>query len=578
MSHQPNQEKVFSCGLELAGVVLTSDLPQRSLQAIQKLKDDPTKKNIRASSSLFSLAYKADDDDQNKCQIIAFGCEFERVSSVLSPTLAHGSPEFNFLETIDNPFSINEEALALFRSLLQDPDLFQEWKNPSKPLIVTGHSVGGWVASLFCLWLLENINKKTSNIPICITFGSPLLGDDGLRKAIHNHPGWNSRFLHVVCDGDLIPRTFLSSTTTNNIYNYKPFGTFLMCSQSGSACFDDPDSVLSLLAATGWSQLPSLMDYKKLLEDLTHQMIVSKGASQLSALRGDPLRAGIILQVDAIGDKRMQEDDKEDTLITAIEKRERMNYQEHKKRISEAEKKLNDMKMNMANLEWYKKISSSRTSPEVPMGYYDCYKSKPFPRDIHAVKFKKHLTKYWEDVVDEAQRKPRKQGDAAMGTRLLFGGTNYRRMVEPLHIADYYKAGKRNYCTKGRPKHYKLLQEWQEEEEIFVGHKKSSNTREKAATLTEDSCFWANVEEAMILNKSLKNGEAVGGPEESPIEKLKKFEDYVMELINNLVVSPEIFLESTFMQWWNEYEKIPERTHRSSLAKFMESKSYQKYI
>ncbi|XP_043704895.1 senescence-associated carboxylesterase 101-like isoform X2 [Telopea speciosissima] len=573
MSPQPNQEKMFSCGLELADVVLNSDLLQRSLKAIQKLNDDPTKKNIRASS----CAYKAYNDDQNKCEIIAFGCEFERVSSVLSPTTELCPPEFKFLQTRDNTFSINEVAITLFRSLLQDLDLFQRLKNPSRPLIVTGHSLGGWVASLFCLWLLDNIHQSNRNIPICITFGSPLVGDDGLRKAINNRSGWNPRFLHVVSDGDLIPRTFLSSTitTNNNKNSYRPFGTFLMCSSSGSACFDDPDSVLSLLKATGWSQLPSLMDYKKLLDHLTHQIIVSNGPSQLGELRGDPLQAGIILQLDAIGDKRKQMIQEEDTLITAMEKRERMSYHEQKKRISESEKKLNDVKMNMAHLEWYKKISSTKVS----LGYYDCYKNKPFERDIKAVLFKARLTKYWEDVVDEAERKPRKPGFAPMGTRLLFGGTNYRRMVEPLDIAEYYKQGKRNYRTQGRPKHYKLLQTWQEEEERAAAHKRKSSTRDKAATLTEDSCFWADVEEAMILTKSLKNGEAVGGPEESPIEQLQEFEDYVMRLIDNLAVTPEIFLkESTFTLWWNEYKNIPQRNRRSLLATFMENERYQKYI
>ncbi|XP_043704899.1 senescence-associated carboxylesterase 101-like isoform X5 [Telopea speciosissima] len=566
MSPQPNQEKMFSCGLELADVVLNSDLLQRSLKAIQKLNDDPTKKNIRASS----CAYKAYNDDQNKCEIIAFGCEFERVSSVLSPTTELCPPEFKFLQTRDNTFSINEVAITLFRSLLQDLDLFQRLKNPSKLLIVTGHSLGGWVASLFCLWLLENINQSNRNIPICITFGSPLVGDDGLRKSIHNRSGWNPRFLHIVSDSDLIPRTFLSSTTNNTKNSYKPFGTFLMCSPSGSSCFNDSDSVLSLLAVTGCSELLSLMDYRKLLEDLTNQIFVTKGDSQLHELR-DPLRAGLILQLDAIGDKRMQED----TLITAMEKRERMSYHEQKKRISESEKKLNDVKMNMAHLEWYKKISSTKVS----LGYYDCYKNKPFERDIKAVLFKARLTKYWEDVVDEAERKPRKPGFAPMGTRLLFGGTNYRRMVEPLDIAEYYKQGKRNYRTQGRPKHYKLLQTWQEEEERAAAHKRKSSTRDKAATLTEDSCFWADVEEAMILTKSLKNGEAVGGPEESPIEQLQEFEDYVMRLIDNLAVTPEIFLkESTFTLWWNEYKNIPQRNRRSLLATFMENERYQKYI
>ncbi|KAJ4972988.1 hypothetical protein NE237_006162 [Protea cynaroides] len=572
LCNQPKpDEKVFSIGLELAAKVLTSNLLQRSLDAIQNLNNDLTKKNIRDSSLSYSLVYKAYDDDQNKWEIIAFGCENGGVlsSSVSSETLEQNPHEFNFLQSKNHPFSVNEEALKLFRSLHhQDPDLFQRLKNPSKPLIVTGHSVGGSIASLFCLWLLENIHQSNRNIPICITFGSPLLGDDVLRQAILNRSGWNPRFLHVVSNDDVIPQTFLSSTTNS----YMPFGTFLMCSLSGSACFDHPDSVLSLLEAMGGYQLPNLMDYVKLLKNLTYcKMVLSNGASQLHELRDDPLRAGIILQLDAIGDNRMQEDKKEDTLITAIMEREKWSYTDHKDRITGAERKLNARKIDMANLEWYKKISSTVGA----VGYYDCYKSNINleRRNSDAVTFKRRLNKYWEKLVEEAERKPRKEGVVPLaGIRQLYGGTNYRRMVEPLDIADYYKGGtKRNYCTQGRPKHYQLLQKWQEEHERATNKpEKKSNSRDR---LTEDSCFWADVEEAMILTKSLKNGE------ESSIENLKNFEDKVKSMIDNLAVSPDIFLEgSTFMQWWNEYKNIPECTHRSSLADFMEKKLDKKYI
>ncbi|XP_043724479.1 senescence-associated carboxylesterase 101-like [Telopea speciosissima] len=573
---QPNQENAFSCGSELGDVVLGSGLLHCSLPVIQQLNDDSTKIIKTTSSSSLSVAYKICDGYENKYQIIAFGIGVGgEVSSELSPTLEQNPSEFNFLQIKNDPFSINEEALSLFRSLRQDEDLFQLLKNPTKPLIITGHSIGGWIASLFCLWLLDKIKPSNPNFPICITFGSPLLGDDGLCRAIHNLSGWKSRFLHVVSYGDLIPRTFLSST--ENIY--KPFGTFLICSSSSSACacFNDPVSVVDVLAATSASpQMPNILDYGKLLEDLNDQMIVSKGVSELWGSRGDPLRAGIILQLDAIGVQRNQEN-MEDTLITDMERWERKNYRGNMQRISEADKKLNDMKINMANLEWYKKISST----DLPMGYYDCYKNKPFPRDIYVVKFKKALRKYWEDVVNEAETKPQKQGVPPLPIRLLYAGTNYRRMVEPLDIAEYYKELKEDkisYRMKGRSKHYELLETWLEENEKAGEHQRRSGKRDIAATLTEDSCFWAEVEEAMIWTKSLKNGEAVGKAEESLIEQLNNFEEYVIGLINNLAVSLEIFLkESTFMQWWKEYEKIPKRNRSSGLANYMENGRYQKY-
>ncbi|XP_042484446.1 senescence-associated carboxylesterase 101-like [Macadamia integrifolia] len=317
--------------------------------------------------------------------------------------------------------------------------------------------------------------------------------------------------------------------------------------------------------------MPNL-DYGKLLEDLTNQMIVSKGVSQLWGSRGDTLRAGIILQLDAIGVERTQENNEEDTLITDMESRERKNHHCHVTQISNTEKKLNEMKINMAQLEWYKKTCSTG------MGYYDCFKGKADRRNIHIVKYKIGLTKYWE-VVKEAETKPQKQG-SPLPMRQLNAGTNYRRMVEPLDIAEHYKKNNTDYRTTGRAKHYELLEKWLEEQERAGGNESNSGTRDKAVTLTWDSCFCAEVENALIWTKSLKNGEAVGEPEEEPcIEKLNKFEEYVMGLIDGLAVSPEIFLkESTFMQWWKVYETIPGRNRSSRLANFMENKCYQNYI
>ncbi|KAJ4969990.1 hypothetical protein NE237_003089 [Protea cynaroides] len=142
-------------------------------------------------------------------------------------------------------------------------------KNPSKPLIITRHSEGGWLAFLYYLWLFYNINPSYDKaIPIRITFGSPLLGDDGLYRAIQSRLGWYPQFLHVVSDGDLIRGTFVSSSANNS---YKPFGTFIVCSSSSKACacFEDPDSVLNVLAATVESfQMLKLMDYVNLLQDI----------------------------------------------------------------------------------------------------------------------------------------------------------------------------------------------------------------------------------------------------------------------------------------------------------------------
>ena len=62
--------------------------------------------------------------------------------------------------------------------------------NNSRGLIITRNSMGGSVTTLFTLWLLETINFKITKPPLCITFGSPLIGDTGLQNAILKYPTW----------------------------------------------------------------------------------------------------------------------------------------------------------------------------------------------------------------------------------------------------------------------------------------------------------------------------------------------------------------------------------------------------
>ncbi|KAK9997525.1 hypothetical protein SO802_022211 [Lithocarpus litseifolius] len=140
----------------------------------------------------------------------------------------------------------------------------------SKPLIITGSSLGGSVASLFTLWLLETINFSITKRPLCSTFGSPLIGDSGLQNAILKYPTWSSCFLHVVSDQDPVPRVL-------NTNVYKPFGTFLLFSESECGCFEDSQTILELLMAT-YSECPGNQNpnqilelYRKIVEYLNHK-------------------------------------------------------------------------------------------------------------------------------------------------------------------------------------------------------------------------------------------------------------------------------------------------------------------
>ncbi|KAK4603820.1 hypothetical protein RGQ29_012366 [Quercus rubra] len=570
------QTQLFSSGLELANFVVSLDVLLDAWTAIWNLYTEISQ-NEGPSSLVKFKVYELPNST-----IIAFftwlanskdyvqgngGGDF-----VTSSNLKESFPVFNFLCSKDNPkFSINKPALELFTSIFAV--LPKSVMANSKPLIITGNSLGGSVASLFTLSLLEKFNFLTTKRPLCITFGSPLIGDEGLQEAISKYAAWNSCFLHVVSDQDLVPRVLISQTGV-----YKPFGTFLLCSKLGCSCFEDPPTILEFLMATysgnPENQDPNLVfeSYRTFVKDLNHKVIFM-GTTESFDWTTSPLRAGIITQLAAIGLVPQQPHNIDiNTIITKTENQEK-KLALSKKQVFDPSTRLNQVKVHMANLEWYKKVAKDNK-----IGYYDSYKNVSHTSDLHVVKEMKTLTCYWEELVNEAEKRPQTVG-ASLRTRWLFGGTNYRRMIEPLDIAEYYKKGKRDYIKQGRPEHYIKLEQWLNETTKPAGVPNDSMKQNVASILTEDSCFWAHVEEALISCKLLTGTGSSEMEKQSSRDSLFKFENYVYGLIKNYAVSPEIFLQrSSFMQWWREYEKIMGTSYSSDLTKLMKDyRNYDKY-
>lgn len=183
----------------------------------------------------------------------------------------------------------------------------------NQPLIVTGHSLGGSVASLFTLWLLDSLPRDGVQHIICITFGSPLLGNSGFQKAISEHLTWRSSFLHVVSDKDPVPGFLISdhnvsAATLTAPTCYMPFGTYLFCSESGFSCFEEQQSILELLVimssrcaeSENLNNCSQVIDYGHILEQLKNKAIC-RGISELPDSISNPLQAGTYLVLEATG-------------------------------------------------------------------------------------------------------------------------------------------------------------------------------------------------------------------------------------------------------------------------------------
>ncbi|GJZ82249.1 senescence-associated carboxylesterase 101-like protein [Tanacetum coccineum] len=436
------------------------------------------------------------------------------------------------------------------------------------PLVVTGCGLGGYLAILSTLRLHQvvdeeeyNGNKKTKR-PICITFGSPLIGDQALQSAISERPQWKPSFLNVVAKKDPVACYFSSRSL------YKPLGISLFCTESGGhTAFEDQDSVMAVLDDMASSNAGNMEmhNYDNDLKSIRRKVLY-RGVSELGEFNLNSLRAGITMQfkeVDVLVSSNL--------IMEGEKKQEKMIRL--KRNVYEPTKKLNDSKIDLTYMEWYMKIRKSKG------GYYDSYTNALGKDEImsktEAVKRKGRLNKYWVKIVEENNLMPQKVG-SKLRKRWLYGGTNYRRIVEPLDIREFYKNGKKNYIdTKNRPEHYQLLEKWSNED------KKDSNSsgakRNKAASLTEDSCFYAHVEEAFISLRDLKNGGSSNNKANME-QKLKEFEEKVMCAIKDYSLSTDVFVEgSSLLRWWSEYEEYKGSSYVSDFAEYMNKKSYKSY-
>ncbi|EYU35706.1 hypothetical protein MIMGU_mgv1a025140mg, partial [Erythranthe guttata] len=137
-----------------------------------------------------------------------------------------------------------------------------EISNKSKSIIFTGHSLGGAVASLSTLWLLSH-NIQTP--VLCITYGSPLLGNEPFSQAILQQR-WSGNFCHIVAAHHhhiLIPKIPPSLSLFDKVSDiiiddqetksicmigpYWPFGSYMFITENGAICLDNATAIVEFL-------------------------------------------------------------------------------------------------------------------------------------------------------------------------------------------------------------------------------------------------------------------------------------------------------------------------------------------
>jgi hypothetical protein len=355
------QSQLFSSGIELAPFVTSSSLLRKSWNVI-------TSRHVDIGVGLSWKVYKEPNTDVT---IIAFK-DIPSDSFILQSELVSSTQlkeknflHFEFLCTKANScVSLNNTAVSLFCENYQRLNLLKSEISSSSKLIITGLALGGSIASLFTLLLLDGFDSKKKK-PLCITFGSPLIGDKSLQKSISQGSSWNSCFIHVVSCNDPLPRKLISDQSSS----YVPFGTFLMCYDAYSTCFENPDSVLAILESSihDQNQVFSSLKYGNIVERLYHNAICKDNTNQTQGMNySNSLHACINLQMLALGlAPHMQQQQQEIDINALVKKIETLEIEfifQKNRNIgikNNSSKKLNSMKIDMAQLEWYKKNSKN---------------------------------------------------------------------------------------------------------------------------------------------------------------------------------------------------------------------------
>lgn len=206
-----------------------------------------------------------------------------------------------------------------------------------------------------------------------------------------------------------------------------------------------------------------------------------------------------------------------------------------------------------AQIEWYKAFCDDSDDQ---LGYYDSFKRRSASKRGNKVNMNRlRLGQFWDEVIHMMETNQLTH-DFHKLVKYVNASQFYKLLVEPLEIAEYYRTGmhktKGHYIEHGRGKRFKVFDKWWRDRKVGD---EESNPRSKFASLTQDSCFWARVEEARD-NLYRVTGEADSGSHSVLLDKIEKFEQNARVMIERREVSIDVLAKNSsynlFRQEWEE--------------------------
>nr|ABR45998.1 enhanced disease susceptibility 1 [Arabidopsis thaliana] len=516
--------------------------------------------------------------------------------------------------------TVNEAFLKNLEAIIDPRTSFQASVEMAvrsrKQIVFTGHSSGGATAILATVWYLEKYFIRNPNVylePRCVTFGAPLVGDSIFSHALGREK-WSRFFVNFVSRFDIVPRIMLArkasveetlphvlaqldprkssvqeseqritefytrvmrdtSTVANQavceltgsaeafletlssfleLSPYRPAGTFVFSTEKRLVAVNNSDAILQMLFYTSQAsdeQEWSLIPFRSIRDHHSYEELVqSMGKKLFNHLDGENSIESTLndLGVSTRGRQYVQ---------AALEE-EKKRVENQKKIIQVIEQERFLKKLAWIEDEYKPKCQAHKN------GYYDSFKVSNEENDFKANVKRAELAGVFDEVLGlmkKCQLPDEFEGDIDW----IKLATRYRRLVEPLDIANYHRHLKNEdtgpYMKRGRPTRYIYAQRGYEHyilkpngmiaEDVFWNKVNGLNLGLQLEEIQETlknsgsecgSCFWAEVEE-------LK-----GKPYEEVEVRVKTLEGMLREWITaGEVDEKEIFLEgSTFRKWW----------------------------
>nr|GMC63182.1 lipase-like PAD4 [Ipomoea batatas] len=486
-----------------------------------------------------------------------------------------------------DPPMVHAGFLHLFLSVYNDPNFqsqIMEIMSKSKCIVLTGHSVGGAIASLATLWLLSYLQTISSPklSVMCITFGSPMLGTHSLCQSILQER-WGGNFCHVVSQHDIVPSLPLSINFPDSPLHlsdeykvevfravlvsleklskghqceslYRPFGSYFFCTSMGAICVDNSTAILKLLyfmltKSSPTSSFDDHFKYKDYIDKMNWQFLERRNSLEEN-LSESSFEAGIMLALQSSGISSHEPNSGEAKECLKMAKKLGRTRNLNSANLAIGLSKINPLR---AQIEWYKQLCEDSDDQ---LGYYDAFKLRGASRKDFKVNMNRiKLGQFWDSLIEKLETNQLPH-DFNNREKWVYGSHFYKLLVEPLEIAEYYKTEmhlkKGHYLENGRERRFKIFDKWWNDKKAEPGR---NTRRSKFASATQDSCFWARVEEARDrLNKV--RSEADSSRRYMLLENIDNFDKYAMRIIDEKEVSKDVLATnssySLFVREWRE--------------------------